>query len=134
MKYGLLFLFGFDLYPLIELAWRGETHLSMGIVGGICLVLIGKICGELMREMHYLPRCLAGAFIITVVELIAGFVINRFLGMHVWSYEQYPFNFYGQICWLYSSFWLLLTFPCIWCANITEKIVALFRSGFIKQG
>lgn len=133
MKYALLFLIGFDLYPLIELIWRGKTHISMGIVGGICLVLIGKVCGSIMKDLPYILRCMAGAVIITIVELFAGLILNQRLGLNIWSYAEYPFNFQGQICWLYSSFWLLISFPCIWCANAAERIAAIFHNHFLRQ-
>lgn len=31
------------VYILIELIWRGHTHISMFILGGICFVAIGFI-------------------------------------------------------------------------------------------
>ena len=34
---ALLFLTGSWAYPAIEMLWRGETHSSMALAGGICL-------------------------------------------------------------------------------------------------
>ena len=40
-KLATLFTVGGLLYGLIEIAWRGHTHISMFVVGGLCFVLIG---------------------------------------------------------------------------------------------
>lgn len=38
-----LFLFGGISYCLIEISWRGYTHWTMGIVGGLCFLGIGLL-------------------------------------------------------------------------------------------
>lgn len=45
-KNSLLFLAGSGLYPLLEVLWRGYSHASMALAGGVCLPLniMGQIC------------------------------------------------------------------------------------------
>ena len=67
----LLFLFGGWTYVLLELLFRGRSHYSMFLAGGTCLLLVG----HLNRVKPKLPpffRALAGAGIITMVELLTG--------------------------------------------------------------
>ena len=70
---ALLFLTGSWAYPAIEMLWRGETHSSMALAGGICLCLINHICCGVLEDNNIFSRCLAGAGIITGVELVWGF-------------------------------------------------------------
>ena len=43
LKYFTLFIIGGISYYFIEIIYRGYSHFSMIIVGGICFVLIGAI-------------------------------------------------------------------------------------------
>lgn len=42
-KYLFLFNVGGLLYILIELIWRGRSHWTMFLLGGICFVFLGLI-------------------------------------------------------------------------------------------
>ena len=65
-----LFMAGGSIYPTLEVIWRGRTHISMAVAGGICLCLIDHICNRRMRRRPLLARCCAGSGIITCVELL----------------------------------------------------------------
>ena len=80
---ALLFLTGSWAYPAIEMLWRGETHSSMALAGGICLCLINHICCGVLEDNNIFSRCLAGAGIITGVELVLGLVLNCLLGFDI---------------------------------------------------
>ena len=69
---GILFLLGSCGYPVIELAWRGHTHYSMALAGGVCLCLIDQVCCEKLSGKSLHMRCAAGSGIITGVELALG--------------------------------------------------------------
>ena len=96
------------MYVTIELLYRGHTHYSMFIVGGICGVLIGLI-NDNTPDMPLLPQCVLGAVIITIIELLTGLFLNVYLGLNVWDYSNQPFNFMGQICPQFCIIWCVLS-------------------------
>ena len=105
-KNCLLFYTGGTVYLSLELLYRGRSHGSMFIAGGLCFLLIG----QLNRVEPKLPlplRALVGAAIVTMVELGAGILVNR--QYQVWDYRNQPGNFMGQICPLFSALWIPLS-------------------------
>ena len=106
MKIGrktLEFCIGGGTYVGLELLWRGWSHASMFLAGGTCLLLIGQM--EEHGALKRLPlRILAGAGIITAVELTAGLLVNR--DYRVWDYRGCWGNVWGQICPAYVLLWL----------------------------
>ena len=67
---------------------------------------------------------------ITLVELIAGFVVNILLGWGVWDYSGLPLNFMGQISALYSVLWCLITVPAdLICRAVRRKFRKLELRG-----
>lgn len=113
LKVVILFLFGGISYLLVEMAYRGRTHWTMLIVGGICFVLIGAQNELYTWEISFILQCLIGALIVTTVEFISGCIINIYLGWNVWDYSGLPCNLSGQISLLFSSLWVLLSVPAI---------------------
>lgn len=101
------------LYALIEIAFRGYTHPSMIVVGGLCGILIGLI-NDNTPDMPIFYQCLLGSVIVTIVELISGYYLNIVLQLHVWDYSNMPMNFLGQICFPFSMAWFLLSIPVIY--------------------
>ena len=105
-KNCLLFYTGGTVYLSLELLYRGRSHGSMFLAGGLCFLLIG----QLNRVEPKLPlplRAVAGAAIVTMVELGAGMLVNR--QYQVWDYRNQPLNFMGQICPLFSALWIPLS-------------------------
>jgi uncharacterized membrane protein len=101
-------------YVGIELLWRGWSHPSMFVVGGLCFLLIGGINQGILRwEMPMELQIVLGACIVTVLELVSGLILNRWLGLGIWDYSAYPLNFMGQICLEYFLFWNVLSFVAI---------------------
>ena len=121
----LLFTLGGVVYGLLEIIWRKRTHWSMVLTGGFCFVALYKAFKLLSRikEKHKrLTDCIVGAVVITVSELISGYIFNIWLGLKVWSYKKMPFNFKGQICLFYSILWGVLCLPAsVLCRAIDRK-------------
>ncbi len=110
MEYLAVLAVGSASYSLIEIFWRGFTHWTMALTGGVCMMLIYAVhCGYSSTAMW--KRCLAGCLIITTAELSVGFVVNILLGWSVWSYSGELFNFHGLICPLYTLLWFFLCIP-----------------------
>ena len=100
-----LFLVGGFGYVGLELLWRGRSHISMFLAGGLCFLLLGQLD---RTRLSFSAKCLLGAVIITAVELLAGLLTNR--DHQVWDYRQMPFNFLGQVCLSYSLLWIPVSF------------------------
>ena len=97
-------------YGLVELLWRGETHWSMVLTGGACLLAICCINNKLKKK-NVLIRSAVCAAAITAVEFAVGMLVNRWWGMNVWDYGEMFGNVLGQICPLYTFLWFLLCIP-----------------------
>lgn len=108
-----LFGVGGFIYFLIEILWRGHSHWTMIVVGGICFLLIGSTNEYFTYDMSLLKQMFISSVIITLVELICGFVLNICLGFNIWDYSNIPFNIYGQICLPYTCLWFLISLPAI---------------------
>jgi len=109
-EYAGLFLVGAVGYSLLEILWRGYTHWTMGVTGGLCLSTLYRVSGAVKR-WSTAARCALGSAIITAYELAVGWLVNLKLGWGVWDYSDLPFQFRGQICLLYSAIWFLLSLP-----------------------
>ena len=105
-----VFFLGAGLYGLIEILWRGHTHWTMLICGGACFLLMYLL--SLTRLPLVYKWCLS-ALSVTAVEFMTGCLVNIILGWQVWDYSGNAFNILGQVCPLYSLFWLILSIPGI---------------------
>lgn len=116
-------MYGGTIYSLLEILWRGHTHWTMALTGGICLMLIHLMDRGLGR-MPFILRCVTGALLITSIELCVGIVVNRMLGMEVWDYSERWGNILGQICPAFTVLWFGLCIPAL---LLTRKIAAILE-------
>ena len=123
-KDSILFLTGSCAYPTLEMAWRGHTHYSMALAGGVCLCLIDHICCGMLEGRSLFTRCLAGSGLITGVELAAGIIVNQVMGLAVWDYSDMPMNIMGQVCLPYSVLWFGLTLPAMALCGLLRESMA----------
>lgn len=113
LKCAILFLIGGWLYYCIEIMWRGHSHWTMAVVGGICFVIIGGLNDYIPWEMPIWKQALCGSALVTAVELVAGVILNLYLGLEIWDYSGLPCNLLGQICLPFSLLWVALSVLCI---------------------
>ena len=102
----IIFLLGGVLYGIIEVCFRGYTHPTMLIAGGICAVFM---CFLINTKLHFLYKVIVTAIFITFIEFIFGCVFNLILNMNVWDYSDQPFNILGQVCPQFFGLWALLS-------------------------
>ncbi len=107
MKLFMLFCFGGGAYTITELLFRGNSHWTMFILGGICFLIIGGLNEKF--DLSLPVQMAVSALIITVLEFICGCIVNLWLDWKVWNYEQLPFNLLGQICLLFTVLWFFLS-------------------------
>ena len=108
-KYEFLFFVGATIYVIIEKLYRGHSHWTMFLLGGICFIALGLINEVMPWDMPLLLQMFIGGAIITVLELITGCVVNLWLGWNVWDYSELPFNLWGQISLFSSIVWVGLS-------------------------
>lgn len=123
-KYFLIFAVGGVGYAAVELLWRGRTHWSMVIAGGICFVVFSILESHLGDKPLFLRVILASGFI-TLLELVFGIVFNILLGMGIWDYSKMPLNFLGQICPTFSLFWAGLSLAALPLARLINKKIKI---------
>ena len=120
MKNLSVFLIGGAGYGLLEILWRGYTHPSMLLAGGVCFLIIWKI-SIYYRDFSIFKKSLLSAFAITAVEIIIGFIVNVNMHLDVWDYSNLKFNLAGQVSLLYSVLWFFLSGIIIKILEIAEK-------------
>ena len=117
---GLVFFTGGVFYYSIEMLWRGYSHFSMVLLGGICFLFL-YIIGKAFPKIPLLLYCILGGAIISLLELRTGELLNNILGLDVWDYSNLPLNFRGQVCLLFSFFWSLLSLPAFHLSKLMRK-------------
>ena len=120
-----VFGFGALVYSLIEVLFRGHTHWTMTLAGGVAFSLI-YLMNINIKSGNMLVRCIAGAVIITAIEFSAGCIVNLYLKMNIWDYTREKFNILGQICPLFSFAWFLISIP-------TNYLSVVFRNRFTEN-
>ena len=105
-KYSFLFDAGGLLYVLMELVWRGWSHWTMFILGGLCFIYLGLINEILSWNTPLWQQILIGTAGITALEFFTGYIVNLCLGWGVWDYSGMPGNILGQICPQYMLLWI----------------------------
>lgn len=113
MKHAVLALCGGCVYFLIEMAWRGHSHWTMAVLGGICFVLIGDINEFIPWNMPLILQGAIGSGVVTILELVSGIILNLWMGLGIWDYSNMPINFLGQICLPFSILWVALSMVAV---------------------
>ena len=119
-----VFALGSILYGLTEILWRGWTHWTMLLCGGICFTLMYLVSGS---ELSLVKKWLLSTCIITTVEFVAGCIVNLRLHWQVWDYSSLPFNLLGQICPRFFLLWI----PLAWAAG---KLYVIAQTRLRKLG
>lgn len=117
-KMTFLFYLGGMCYAGLELLWRGFTHWSMFLLGGLCFLLVGNL--KRFRPKRILPlRMAEAALLITLLELVCGLLVNR--SYRVWDYRHMPMNFLGQICLPFTLLWVPVSLVAMLLYDWTDR-------------
>ncbi len=121
LKQVLLFSLGGGAYVILELLYRGYSHGSMFLAGGLCFLLIGGL-----KDLPLGTAVVLGVLSVTAVELLTGLVVNR--NYTVWDYRDQWGNFLGQICPLFMAIWVPVTAAGLylyrWAEAFLNRILA----------
>ena len=103
LKHCILFYTGGAAYMTLEFLWRGRSHGSMFLLGGLCFLLIGKL-SALLKRVPLAFQLVTSSVMITGLELATGLLVNR--DYSVWDYRTVSYNYLGQICLPFSLLWI----------------------------
>ena len=98
---------GGTIYVMVELIYRGRSHGSMFLLGGVCFWLIGLL-DEVFPNAPLGVQMALGAWGIVCMEFLTGLVVNRWLRLGVWDYSAQPHNLLGQVCLPFAAWWAVL--------------------------
>ena len=122
----IIFTCGGAIYCIIEILFRGYTHWSMFIAGGLCLFILYNLYGAIEADSgqrcSLWHKCALGTLVITAVELTSGIFVNILFGLSVWDYSAVPFNYLGQICPAFAALWFFLCIPVIFLCDFFNAI------------
>ncbi len=105
-----IFLTGALIYSLVEIAFRGFTHWTMAVTGGIIFSVLYRLNSGLINTPLW-AKCLLGSVIITSFEFTVGVIVNIILHWNVWDYSAVPLNLLGQVCLPFTALWFLICIP-----------------------
>lgn len=78
---------------------------------------------ERFKNLKLFFKAIIGGALITAIEFVYGIIFNVFLHKNVWDYSKMPFNLGGQICALYSFFWIALSFVALPFLKALNKMI-----------
>jgi len=110
LEFGFVYVLGALGYGAIELCWRGHTHWTMLLLGGLCFALMYAV--DTRTRFRLWQKWLLCAALVTTLEFLSGCLLNLVLGWAVWDYSAAPGNLLGQVCPAYALAWLGLSVPC----------------------
>ena len=107
----LLWFWGGTVYFLLEVVYKIATgnperiSWTMLLLAIMLSIPLERFGAELPWEMPLVLQAAICTVAITITELLAGLIINVWLGLGVWDYSHLPFNLRGQICLQFALIW-----------------------------
>jgi uncharacterized protein len=109
--------------------------INPGLLKGFYLPIYGfgalfVLGGHVILDTYSLPiRSLFYLISLSVLELITGAAIEKFLHVRLWDYRDNRFNIRGHVCLLFSIYWILLAtgldvaldFLIPWALHVYER-------------
>lgn len=97
-EYLFLWAIGGTVYYSLEMCFRGFSHWTMFVLGGICLVFF-TVQGQMLHWEEPMWRQILRCTIFVVsAEFITGIIVNKWLHLAIWDYSTMPLQLFGQIC------------------------------------
>lgn len=118
---------GGGIYFILEMLVRGRSHWTMILLGGACFLLCGIIHDKSLGKITIWQQMVWCMIVITLLEFMAGVIVNIFLGWNVWDYSSMPLQVMGQVCVPFMFLWYIISYPAILlneaCDNILQRYV-----------
>lgn len=110
----LLWVWGGAAYFMIEVAYKTATgrpeqiSWTMLVLAVVLCVPVERAGAELPWECPLWLQALSCAALVIAAELLAGLVLNVWLGLGIWDYSGLRWNLWGQICPQFAVLWWAL--------------------------
>jgi hypothetical protein len=119
---------------IIKKEYKTLKLLLMIPIYGLASVLIWLVYNiPIFQKIEYVPLlCIIGMIIANLFELGSGILLNKVLKLNIWDYSGTRINFFGkifpghimgQIDWIHSLIWLVLTLVIIY-VNVIITLLA----------
>lgn len=112
---------GGSIYYGIELLFRGFSHWSMFLLGGICMVFMGKQGLWCQWKTPFWKQVVHCTIFVACSEFVTGIIVNKWMRWNVWDYSDRRFQIFGQTCLLFTALFSLLCIVGIVLAAMIEK-------------
>lgn len=108
LKYIILFLIGGNIYYATEILFRGYSHWTMFLLGGICFIFAGIQNEYIDWEYPFWRQVAITELFVLSAEFLTGLVVNIWLGWNIWDYSNLSGNILGQTSWQFALLFLPL--------------------------
>ncbi|WP_461810145.1 putative ABC transporter permease [Faecalimonas sp.] len=97
-EYLFMWALGGTLYYTFEVFFRGFSHWTMFVLGGICVVFcVWQGMTVKWKDPLWIQILRCTIFVVSS-EFITGIIVNKWFKWYVWDYTDQPFQLFGQIC------------------------------------
>ena len=131
-----LFLYGIGgwIYYILEILFRGFSHWSMFVLGGICMMFFSYQGQQVHWQDDFLLQVFRCSIFVTAAEFITGIIVNKWFALHVWDYSRMPFQLFGQICLPFMMLFACLCAVGIYLsANILYLLYGEEKPQFVRK-
>ena len=77
-------------------------------IGTVVMFIISYLCKEVLHYTSFIPIILIIGFFMTLIELIGGYLLLKYMNLRLWDYRKFKGNFKGYICPQFALIWTLL--------------------------
>lgn len=132
-EYLFLGALGGTIYHTIEVLFRGYSHWSMFLLGGLSMDFFLQQGLWIRWKDRLWKQVLRGSVFVASGEFVTGIIVNKILRWNIWDYSKMPLNLWGQIC---LPFTLIFSGLCI-CGIYIAGMLAFYlyheeKPSFIK--
>ena len=108
LKYIFLFIVGGAIYYFAEVLFRGHSHWSMFLLGGVVFLFAGEQNEVTEWEESFWKQLFKVWFFTIASEFVVGCWVNLIFKWNVWDYSNLPGNLFGQVSWQFALIFLPL--------------------------
>lgn len=98
LEYVFLWTVGGAIYYSFEMIFRGFSHWSMFVLGGLCFLFFWLQAHWTKWNDAMWIQVVRCTIFVVACEFITGIIVNKWMKWHVWDYSDQPYQLFGQIC------------------------------------